>query len=43
MEEFRMKMGQRLPRLTSDKTPTSRTDFDGLNDLMKYLATWGKE
>uniref|UniRef100_A0A1A9Z0F5 Transmembrane protein 242 n=1 Tax=Glossina pallidipes TaxID=7398 RepID=A0A1A9Z0F5_GLOPL len=43
MEEFRMKMGQGLPRLTSDRPPTSRTDFDGVTDLMKYLAAWGKE
>lgn len=43
MEEFRTKMGQKLPRLTSDKPSTSRTEFDSLTDLMNYLATWGKE
>lgn len=26
-----------------DAPPTSRTEFDGLTDLMKYLAMWGKE
>lgn len=38
MHEFRMKIGSLLPRLT----PTvhkSRTEFEGLNDLMTYLAT----
>ncbi|XP_075155263.1 transmembrane protein 242 [Haematobia irritans] len=43
MEEFRFKMGSGLPKLTSDQPPTSRTDFDSLTDLMKYLAAWGKE
>ncbi|XP_050421842.1 transmembrane protein 242 [Adelges cooleyi] len=38
MHEFRMKIGSLLPRLT----PTvhkSRTEFEGLSDLMTYLAT----
>ncbi|XP_059222754.1 transmembrane protein 242 isoform X2 [Stomoxys calcitrans] len=43
MEEFRLKMGSGLPKLTSDQPPTSRTDFESLTDLMKYLAAWGKE
>lgn len=43
MHEFRMKMGSRLPRLTKDKPPGSRTEFDGLNDLMQYLSTWDKK
>ncbi|XP_037937520.1 transmembrane protein 242 [Teleopsis dalmanni] len=43
MEEFRMKMGSGLPKLTKSEPPTSRTEFDGLTDLMKYLASWGKE
>lgn len=43
MEEFRKKMGSGLPRLTKTDPPTSRTEFDGLTDLMKYLAAWGKE
>ncbi|ALC48226.1 CG11699 [Drosophila busckii] len=42
-EEFRMKMGRSLPRITSEEAPTSRTDFESLTDLMKYLATWAKE
>jgi len=43
MEEFRLKMGSNLPKISSDQPPTSRTEFDGLTDLMKYVATWGKE
>lgn len=43
MEEFRMKMGSALPKITSDEPPKSRTDFESLTDLMKYLAAWGKE
>ncbi|EDW78211.1 uncharacterized protein Dwil_GK16295 [Drosophila willistoni] len=42
-EEFRQKMGHALPRLSKDEPPQSRTDFDGLTDLMKYLAAWAKE
>lgn len=42
-EEFRLKMGQTLPRISKDEAPTSRTDFESLTDLMKYLAAWAKE
>lgn len=38
-----MKMGQKLPRITSDKPPTTRTEFDSFADLMNYLATFGKK
>lgn len=43
MQDFRMKMGSALPRLTKNEAPKSRTEFDGLTDLMQYLSTWGKE
>lgn len=43
MDEFRQKMGSILPRITKDAPPTSRTEFDGLNDLMEYVSTWRKE
>ncbi|XP_018800573.1 PREDICTED: transmembrane protein 242 [Bactrocera latifrons] len=43
MEEFRLKMGQGLPRLTKDSPPTSRTDFESLTDLMKYLGSGCRE
>lgn len=38
-----MKMGNSLPRITKDEPATSRTDFESLTDLMKYLAAWNKE
>lgn len=38
MDEFRNKMGSVLPKLSKD-TQTSRTEFDGLNDLMEYVST----
>lgn len=40
--EFRMKMGSLLPKIPKNEIPTSRTEFEGLNDLMGYLATWKK-
>lgn len=42
-QEFRLKMGNALPRITKDEPPASRTDFESLTDLMKYLAAWNKE
>lgn len=39
MTEFRYKMGSALPRLTNSE-PKSRTEFEGLTDLMEYLSTW---
>ncbi|XP_055371264.1 transmembrane protein 242 isoform X2 [Condylostylus longicornis] len=41
-EEFRYKVGAGLPRLTKEGPPTSRTEFEGLTDLMLYLEKWGK-
>lgn len=38
MYEFRMKVGSMLPRLTPT-VHNSRTEFEGLTDLMTYLAT----
>lgn len=43
MEEFRLKMGKGLPKMTEDSPPTSRTDFESLTDLMKYLGSGCKE
>lgn len=42
-QEFREKMGSVLPRIRKNDPPTSRTEFEGLNDLMGYLSTWGSE
>lgn len=38
MDEFRLKMGSLLPKI-SKNTQSSRTEFEGLNDLMEYLST----
>ncbi|XP_024945916.1 transmembrane protein 242 isoform X2 [Cephus cinctus] len=42
-EEFRIKMGSILPRIPKNNPPRSRTDFEGLTDLMTYISEdWGK-
>lgn len=43
MNEFRHKMGTLLPKLSRDGPPGSRTEFDGLSDLMQYISTWQPE
>lgn len=43
MNEFRHKMGTLLPKLSKDGPPSSRTEFDGLSDLMQYVSTWQPE
>uniref|UniRef100_A0A1Q3F4W8 Transmembrane protein 242 n=1 Tax=Culex tarsalis TaxID=7177 RepID=A0A1Q3F4W8_CULTA len=43
MKEFRESIGNVLPRLPKSDPPRSRTEFEGLTDLMQYLSTWGKE
>lgn len=43
MNEFRHKMGTLLPKLSKDGPPSSRTEFDGLSDLMDYVSTWQPE
>ncbi|KAG8243281.1 hypothetical protein J6590_048424 [Homalodisca vitripennis] len=39
MAEFKEKMGSILPRIPRNNPPQSRTEFEGLTDLMNYLAT----
>uniref|UniRef100_A0A2M4C255 Transmembrane protein 242 n=1 Tax=Anopheles marajoara TaxID=58244 RepID=A0A2M4C255_9DIPT len=41
MKEFRESMGRAFPRVPRNDPPRSRTEFDGLTDLMQYLSTWG--
>lgn len=42
--EFRQKMGSILPKIKKNDPPKSRTEFDGMNDLLKYVSEeWGKE
>jgi hypothetical protein len=42
LQDFRMKAGNILPKIPKNEIPTSRTEFEGLNDLMEYLSTWKK-
>jgi hypothetical protein len=42
LQDFRMKAGSILPKIPKNEIPTSRTEFEGLNDLMEYLSTWKK-
>lgn len=42
MDEFRHKMGTILPKISKEKQ-SSRTEFDGLNELMEYLSTHKKK
>lgn len=43
-EDFRMKMGSILPRIPKNNPPQSRTEFEGLTDLLTYISEdWGKE
>ncbi|XP_050081871.1 transmembrane protein 242 [Anopheles aquasalis] len=43
MKEFRESMGRAFPRVPRNDPPRSRTEFDGLTDLMQYLSTWGSK
>ncbi|CAH2233968.1 jg20049 [Pararge aegeria aegeria] len=38
LKEFRIKMGNFLPVIPKNNPPQSRTEFSGMNDLMKYLS-----
>jgi hypothetical protein len=40
--EFRQTIGSILPKIPKNEIPSSRTEFDGLNDLLMYLTTWKK-
>lgn len=44
MEQFRNKIGNLLPRIPKNDPPQSRTEFEGLTDLLRYVSEeWGKE
>ncbi|KFB39304.1 AGAP009165-PA-like protein [Anopheles sinensis] len=43
MKEFRESVGRVFPRIPKNDPPKSRTEFEGLTDLMQYLSTWGKD
>ncbi|OAD61628.1 hypothetical protein WN48_10961, partial [Eufriesea mexicana] len=43
-EEFRLKVGNILPRIPKNDPPQSRTEFENLTDLLKYISEdWGKD
>ncbi|KAI4489291.1 PREDICTED: transmembrane protein 242 [Polistes canadensis] len=43
-KEFRYKMGSILPKIPKNDPPQSRTEFEGLTDLLTYIAEdWGKK
>lgn len=43
-QEFRQTMGSFLPKISKNSPPQSRTEFEGLNDLLTYVSEgWGKE
>ncbi|XP_046747805.1 transmembrane protein 242 [Diprion similis] len=43
-EEFKRAMGSMLPRISKNDPPQSRTEFEGLTDLLTYISEdWGKE
>lgn len=39
MKEFRIKMGSILPTIKKNNPPQSRTEFEGLTDLLNYIST----
>lgn len=43
MDEFSAKMSGLGPRVKRNDPPQSRTEFDGLTDLLKYVSSWGRE
>ncbi|XP_046412893.1 transmembrane protein 242 [Neodiprion virginianus] len=43
-EEFKIAMGSMLPRISKNDPPQSRTEFEGLTDLLTYISEdWGNE
>lgn len=42
--EFRQKVGSFLPKIPKNDPPQSRTEFENLTDLLRYVSEdWGKE
>ncbi|XP_043524882.1 transmembrane protein 242 isoform X1 [Frieseomelitta varia] len=43
-QEFRLKVGNILPKIPKNNPPQSRTEFENLTDLLRYVSEeWGKE
>lgn len=38
MSEFKLKMGSILPKIPKNNPPQSRTEFEGLTDLLNYVT-----
>lgn len=43
LNDFKLIAAKNLPNIPKNEIPTSRTEFEGLNDLMEYLSTWDKK
>ncbi|XP_077291984.1 transmembrane protein 242 [Arctopsyche grandis] len=39
LKDFRIRMGNILPKIPKNDPPQSRTEFSGLNDLLNYVST----
>ncbi|MPC39944.1 hypothetical protein E2C01_033497 [Portunus trituberculatus] len=39
LHDFRMKAGSVLPNIPKNDPPQSRTEFEGLTDLLQYIIT----
>ena len=37
LEEFRLKVGNMLPRIPKNYPPQGRTEFENLTDLLQYI------
>jgi len=44
IKEFRYKMGSFLPKISKNEPAQSRTEFEGLTDLLTYISEdWGQD
>ncbi|XP_059478109.1 transmembrane protein 242 [Neocloeon triangulifer] len=43
LHEFRMKMGNILPRIPKNDPPQGRTEFENLTDLLRYVSEEGSK
>lgn len=43
MKEFRQKIGNWLPSIPKNNPPQGRTEFSGINDLLRYIIQVDEE
>lgn len=43
MKEFRQKIGNWLPSVPKNNPPQGRTEFSGINDLLRYIIQVDEE